>query len=545
MKRAILFTICNLLLLSTGLLKSQTFLNTSILPYQTNASPVFGKDIVIHDMPDRDQRNIAICSAFNGWLYGVHSYLDGDLNYISFIRSVDEGLTWEIINEGSSFGGYLTLRYDIIVCGNNLTDMRIFLSQVAMDTISYEKFGVLFNGRYFAEPFAPDTYLFGDAVGWYKDVAMAYDKNFPATNSNPFSIAILYSKTGIKDSLIFHYSENGGQSFDNRRVVTVSNHKIEKVALAFGRSASYPEGRYFAAWEEKDTPNATTGHIYTAHTEPYFNSPFTTPVCLVSLDSYYINRGRNPVIACQMSNNDNNYGNLTEVVLFERYVPSLAKYDIAGFYNTQATTSNQFQKFSISSSQDNKLQPDINFNSYKSEFMVTYFDSTTRKLPFLTHDINMTNPDSWTVVSSCYNDSTNIIKPWPKVELSQSKQDGFNVWTQERSTGNGMSMFDATYSTYTGLEGKINENSEISIRAFPNPCDNKITMFFNLKKAEKISIRLFNTAGLCIGTVTDNFFSEGKHFINYDTSKLPQSTYYFILSTDKYSLKPGKITIIR
>ncbi len=39
------------------------------IPYKTNRSPLFGKDIVIHDMPDRDQRNIAVCSAFYGWLY--------------------------------------------------------------------------------------------------------------------------------------------------------------------------------------------------------------------------------------------------------------------------------------------------------------------------------------------------------------------------------------------------------------------------------------------------------------------------------------------
>jgi len=57
-----------------------------------------------------------------------------------------------------------------------------------------------------------------------------------------------------------------------------------------------------------------------AHSEPDFNSPFTTPVCLDSLDSTGINKNRNPKITCQFSIADNDSSNLTEIILAEKWI---------------------------------------------------------------------------------------------------------------------------------------------------------------------------------------------------------------------------------
>ena len=201
-------------------------------------------------------------------------------------------------------------------------------------------------------------------------IALSTDLMYPASNSSPHSLGILYSTHNISynlDSIIFCSSGDGGMSLESRQVVaaTTGNH-FNKVALAYGRSSSWNSGRYFAAWEEKGSYTSNTGHIFTAHSNPNFNSPFTTPVQLDALDPSALNMCRNPAIACQFNNVDNDSTNLSEVILFDKYDPANQKYDITGFYNLQAANHSNFRKLIISNSAHNNFQPSINFNPLDS-----------------------------------------------------------------------------------------------------------------------------------------------------------------------------------
>jgi len=178
---------------------------------------------------------------------------------------------------------------------------------------------------------------------------------------------------------------------------------------------------------------------------------------------------RNPSIACQYNNTNNDSANLTEVVLFDRYDPSNQKYDIRGYYNLQATNHSNFKKLTISNSAHNNLQPSINFNPFDSTFMVTYYDSTTQKLPFLLNNFKLNNPDNWQVVTTGYNDDDNLSAPYPKVALDLGQKQGVNIWAKEGTGGNGVAMFDAPYSIYTGISGNNTGGLARLIGAYPNP----------------------------------------------------------------------------
>jgi len=538
-KSVIIFGFVITIFLSTSLSAQHYDNDPPAIPLKSFSVPMFGKDIIIHDQPDRDQRNISVCSAFNGWLYGIYSFLNGDWYYTAIIRSIDNGMTWEVLAEGNSqMRNYLFNRWDILVCGNTLSELRLFLVRADMDTLDPMEIGSIFATRLIAEPFGPDSYLFGDGVGWYKDIAIASDQNFPASNADPFSVGILYSKTDRiihKDSLIFRYSGDGGQTFNNRRVITYSGRKIEKVALAYGRSASKPEGRYFAAWEEKDYPNVTTGHIYTAHTEPDFNSPFTKPICIDSLYPSLINKVRNPAISCQSGQYDNDSLDMTEVILFEKLRTDSNAFKIQGVYNIQPTSSNYFREFSLSGSSNNEIQPDICFNPFTSSFMVTYFDSTGKKLPFLSNNVNLTNPNSWEIESTGYNDEPNILKPWPRVELNYFKQDGINIWTKEGPGGHGISLFDAPYSTYTGItEHNLRQTIRL-LRSFPNPCDESASVRFELTEKTQATISLYTILGQSIQAHPESQYSSGLNEVKLNTAKLPEGCYICILKTENHS----------
>jgi len=256
-------------------------------------------------------------------------------------------------------------------------------------------------------------------------------------------LGLVFSKRSISnDSIVFYSSSNGGISFDSHYNIASSQNYLYKVSLSYGRSPSENSGRYFAVWEEFANLNSKSGHIYTAHSEPDFNSPFTSPIVLDNLDPGSTNEASNPVIECQNNSDDNDSLNISEIILYEKYLPLSHKANIAGFYNKKAATSNNFQKFTINALSDNNLQPEICFNLFDSTFNITYFDSTTLNLPYYKHDFNMSDPDSWIELSAGYNDNNNLMAPYPKVVLDFETQLCANVWIGELGNGNGSALFD-------------------------------------------------------------------------------------------------------
>lgn len=546
MKLRFTILIFSVLLFSIDGLKSQSINTISpVLPLKSTNSVLFGKDIIMNNQPDQDQRNVAICSAFNGWLYSANSYfdaIDGDPVF-TIIKSIDNGITWTVISDlimPLQFNKCKSI--DLAVIGDSITNLKVIFAGLFSDASTVD-LGLAIVWSFNGETGDYEDQLF--IQNSIYDIALATDFNYPALNSNPHSLGVLYSKwSANRDSIIFRSSSNGGMSLGSWHVVATSTKRYHKVALAYGRSASYNSGRYFAAWQEQDQTISNLGHIYTAHTNPDFNSPFTTPVNLDSLIPSNINMCRNPAIACQYNNVDNDSSNLTEVVLFDKYISSQNSYGIDGFYNKTATTSNHFTPFTLNLSSNSRQQSSIAFNPFENTFMVTYYDSTTQKLPFLKNDFNLTNANSWEYVSSGYNDSSNLAAPYPKVALNMGQQKGANVWSAERAGGNGIAMFDAPYSTYTGIPGNNKPNDDRLFGAYPNPCKDVTNIGVELKKPGKVNITLYDLYGQSVGILTDQYYSSGKHYLRIDVSFFPSGTYIYKFQTSAY-IASGKLMMVK
>jgi hypothetical protein len=531
-----------LLLCLTGLNAQTGWFGGSGVPLKPQ-SPLFGKDIVINNQELQNQRNVAICSAFNGWLFSVYTYIDqiNNMPALTIMKSIDNGISWMVFYDSPwPNTGFMFTSMNIVTIGDSISNLKIIIAGVnTSGTYDMGEAVVFkFNGATgdFEDKLLDETSVY--------DIVLATDYNFPANGSNPASLGILYSKwTNNEDSIIFRTSSNGGITLDNKRIISVSANRYHKVALAYGRSSTYFNGNYYAAWEEHANLGLTKGHIYTAHTYPNFNSAFTRPINLDSIDPVNINLCRNPSLACQYNNSDNDSANLTEVVLFEKYNPSGGDYDVTGYYNLQSTTTSHFRPLNIAATSNNELQPDISFNPYNSKFMVTYFDSTNKKLPFLTNDVNLANPDSWNVVSQGYNDNSNLVAPYPKVKVNSGQQDGMNAWIAEGTGGNGVAMFDAPYSTYTGISGQGGTTAKL-IGSYPNPCATTINIAFELKNAGKVTIDVMSIMGQPLGTVTNQDYSAGKHTVKYDVTGLPSGSYLYNFRSGDFSAS-GKFTVVR
>jgi hypothetical protein len=537
-------------LLFINLLHAQSTLQTaSGFPLKQINSPVFGKDIVINKDSSQDQRQIAICSAFNGWLFAAYGYfIEADkISALTLLKSIDNGVTWSILTDEMYPAENNELRnINLVSIGDSISNIKVILSTVAKEITAPNEPGQAMVMRYDDEAGVWDKTLFSKPQCY--DIAIAADLMYPANNSNPFSIGILYSRhtSNQGDSIIFLSSSDGGNTVNNRKVLDITvGKRFSNVALTYGRTQSWNSGRYFAAWVERNNVNANTGHIYTAHSEPNIDSPFTTPINLDSLDPENINMCQNPKIACQFNNIDNDSSNLTEIVLFEKYIIENNRYDIEGYFNKKATNSNHFTQFSLNSSSDNKKQPSINFNPFDSTFMVTYYDSTTQKLPFLRKNFNLPDPGSWEIVTPGYNDNTNLDAPYPKLILNINEKQGANVWTREGSGGNGIAMFDAPYSTYTGILEDIKTSDSKIINAYPIPCSYEIKIAFDIKKKANVTIQVLSILGQPLGTVTNEWYSEGKHTIRYDVSNFPNGTYLFKFNSGDCLSIIEKFSILR
>jgi hypothetical protein len=373
-----------------------------------------------------------------------------------------------------------------------------------------------------------------DPSGSVNDIRICGDHMYPATNSNPYSIAVLYSKNQGADTLIFKSSGNGGVSFDTKRVVAVSHNHLKNVSINYGRCPSKNQGRYFIAWEETSSFYTDFGHIYTAHTEPDFNSPFTVPVCLDSLDNALINNCRNPKIACQYNNINNDSANLTAVVLFEKQT-TYNNWDVIGYYNKQAVGSSHFKRLTVASSANNEIQPDINFNSASNTFMATYFDSTNLKLPFVSNDYNLSSPDLWDLISSGYNDLTNINNPCPRVVYNNSEHQAAVVWNTEGANGNGVALFDAQYLYNTLVPNDYSGNTTKFYPAFPNPASTSVTLKFYIPRSQIVRISLHSMVGQPIDLIVNKAFRAGMNDVKCSVGHLQQGSYICKFLTEDFA----------
>jgi len=492
---------------------------------------LFGSDIIINNQPIQNQRQVTICSAFNGWLFAEYMYNDIYNNAaVAVLKSIDNGLTWTPFINGVFPGSRSFNSLELIATGDSISNLKLFLAFLPTSAPKPQTtYSTAYVWRYNGVTGAFEDGIFEDTP--VSSIALCDDFNYPANGSGPYSIGVLYSKKcGNIDSLIFRSSGNGGVSLDYMQGIASQGERFHQVALTYGRSPSRPNGRYFAGWIAKPALTASTGNFLTAHTNPDFNSPFTNPVNLSSINPSYINVCRNPAISCQVSNIDNDSSNITEIILFDKYDASNQRYDVKGFYNLQAANYSNFKPINFTDSLSNNVKPSVNFNSFESKFMVTYFDSTNLKLPFLLNNFNLESPDSWEVITPGYNDIVNLSEPGPKVVLNVGQQQGTVVWCSIGTDGNGVATLDAEY-LYTGLPSITRFGISKLFTVYPVPCTTSLTISFLLQKTEKVTIILYHINGKVASTIANDVFKTGINTVEVNTASHVAASYFVTFRT--------------
>jgi hypothetical protein len=376
-------------------------------------------------------------------------------------------------------------------------------------------------------------------------VAIASDSKYPSAGSNPFSIGVLYSKAGnAKDSIIFRSSGDGGVTFDNHKAVAAMQSYLGgKVALAFGRSQSHPEGRYFAAWCEAPYWDPA-GQIFTSCTDASFNSTWTVPFRVDLIPQNAANTSKNPVIACQANNTDNGSTEFTTMILFDRHDLSTGKQGVVGVYNTSPLSSNNWNATLVSDPANSlDFQADVTFNPENNNFYATWCDSTGQSLKCSYQAVDVPAPDAWSSFATSYNDMPNLLAPYPRIAINSAAGQVVHVWTGQVSGIIGNATFDGgdLYVSTPELTAAV-KSLEVSI--FPNPCQSYATISFQLKYSSSISLIVYNLNGQRLMTLPETRLTEGKQTIQLKVDDLDAGSYIFKLATGSGNYN-GRFEIIR
>jgi hypothetical protein len=506
----------------------------NVLPYKTPNSILYGSDVIIDDQPTQDQRNTCLSVAYNGWLYTCISVNEGGAWRWKIFLSTDDGSTWTILRDTQLGANWYVASIDIVVTGNAIANLKIFVSRILNNSSTGNSELIVSqldgNTGYTLLTLWENIASGGEI---FRDVDIASDYRFPAVGAVPFSIAVLYSKSiAAVDSIVLLTSSNGGTSIDGYQTVCTTGSYTRNVSLAYGSCENFFNGRYFAAWEARTSSVADLGRIFTAHTTTYFDSPFTTPFGLDNLLTSTENFARNPSIACQFNNTDNDMLNLTEIVLFDRaYNGTLTDFDVVGCFNKEAANTDNWGVFGLDASYTTSdIQPKINFDPGYNNFLATYFNSTNQKLRFLGKYMNMIDPYNWVLISDKYNDAINLMNPYPQIEINPVYLQVAHVWNGE-GIGGGVATFDAEYS-HVGI--KEEPPAGVSVAVSPNPAASRATFRIDLKETSQLTIQLFSLQGKEMMQVAAGNYSTGVHSFVADVSMLPEGCYlYRVAAGDK------------
>jgi len=524
---------------------AQSEMPKTSIPYKGGNSVLYGGDIIVDDQSAQDQRGNCLAVAFNGWLYAAHMINNTTPKSWTVMMSTDDGLTWNTIINNPISTDWYTVALDIMVCGMSTADLKLYVARIYENdiTVSSELKLVQYDANDGTElsTLRDDIVYSGDR---FVDVAIASDYYFPAWSAGQYSIGMAYSKTTPSiDYIGFISYGDAGASPQPDQNVYAGGMFVRNVAVAYGRSATYLNGRYHVAWEERTYSSDDIGQIWTAHTVSTYNDSFTTPLRLENLVSASAGYCRNPSISCQFNNTDNGSGNYTEIVLFDRaYNGNTADFDIIGTYNLAASNTDSWSIFGMDASiATSDYEPDINFDPAFNNFLVTYYNSTETKLRYLVQYMDLPDPYNWIVIFDKYNYDDNLVNPYPKVEINPVYIQVAHLWTCERPGGNGETTFDAEYST-AGIQPAAND--QFRLRAYPNPANSIVRIAMTLSQEDRITVKIMDAFGKSGNILFEGNVPKGESVINADVSGMAAGCYLYTVQSAT-ATSTGRLVIIR
>lgn len=502
----------------------------------------FGQDVILYQQSGVNQRNAVVTSAFNGWLYAAYTTVNSALNEggITILKSTDNGFNWNVMDSYTP----TDVRYrdvEIEVAGTDTNDLKLFLAAIREDVTAGTYLVFLDEYNATTGDFIGSNFNKSSGIRQIYDIDLATDNLSPAVGSSPYSIGILYSVSGpLRDSILFYSSVDGGATFPNKQIVATTSSYNRKVSLAYGKSNSGSNGRYFAVWEQIAAAGNRNGNVYYSRCQTTVNGSWITPVNIDSISSAAAGVTRNPRIACSISDVDADSGGVSALILVDRdFNGDASDYDVLGFYNKIAHFTSNFTRLDVmNSGSSNDMQSDIVYNPTDSVFSVVYVDSTTHELVYTSKHFNLPNPSTWTTLSATLNDNPTATRnAFPRIAWHNSPDGAAIVWNDEGAGGNGVAMFDAEYfNLYVSTPSETPQTFDVTV--FPNPSADWMNIQLDLDQQSDIEMRIMDISGRVVSQLYQTAVA-GTTTIPVNVSDLNAGNYFIhlLINGEPYTQK--------
>lgn len=506
------------------------FLNTNSLIAQQASK--WGSDIIISNQPTEIQTNAKIAVAFNGWLFS--SYESDGRVYVK--KSKNNGLNWEHVFY-SNTGVYST---DMIVCGNTVEDLSVFVSGFFIHPstryVFVDRIDVSANT-------VSERLIYNERLGTnVRDTKLASDYKFPSYIANPYSVAVCFSSSEMpNDSIISIVSTDGGETFPliNKEVIDVTDKYFDKISIAFGKNKSYINGRYFVAYEKYDVNNDKYGNIKYAYTTGNVLASYSPPIYLDSLIGN-ANKNKNPSIVCQFDTLDNS-GTMPIMIAFEsRYNNNDNDLIISKNIDPINYPTNWDFAY-LNGTYDNEIHANLSYDPAYHNFLATVFNETKKEISYKVKNISTVNNNEWQIINSKINTSNQLTLPYPQVEINPVLNQAAFVWIQGTPSVSGVAMFNAEYSIYDDAI-KNNEEKYTDFKIYPNPANNIVYIEIDNNEKENIYIEIISITGKILKTQNIQPISKT---ISIDITDIPAGIYICKAFGNKNKYSQQKLIINR
>ena len=396
----------------------------------------------------------------NGYLFAVRTFenTNNEIGQTAVCFSIDSGQTWRSLY-GTGGDSFRISAIDIAVTPVNSNTIYLFCAFATRNldetnyTLRVERFRIRFDSigtPAILNAFNATVIKQASATRKVNDIQLASSSKAILGTNVPYTVGILYSchaPAGL-DSVNFLLSVDSGATYIPKNV-HVSAY-LRKVSIAYGNSASQPEGMYFFAWERMLSPNGKYGNVFASHTIDSVNGQiYPTHFLDGNVDINMLGKCRNPRIAASYGGTDNDSAAITAIVLADYAKNGYgSNNDIVGFYNKRSAVGD-WQLLNLASSLRNEMQADVVFNRGTNQFLATYLDSTNGIMPLLSNSINLTNPNGWPMLSLQYNDfNAGLNNAFPHIAINPINNGAALAWTQGNFNNRSVGLFDANYLNY-------------------------------------------------------------------------------------------------
>lgn len=469
-----------------------------------------GNVVIENSNPNLDQSKVEMDIAFNGWIYAGYITTDsanGNKSGITVRLSKDNGVTWQTFTSyTSSNSTYLGI--DIALAGTDTNNLQLIVAtSIYVSTTNLYAVQVSRYNAATGASFSPLTIVTNQRS--IRDIAIATDYKFPAQNAAPYSIGLAYAVGSTLDSLNFICSMDAGATWRPSTNVATSTKYITRISMAYGYSNTAYFGRYFIAWEDFQYSNDRKGHVFVSKNYSFVDGPFSSPMCLDSINGSNINNLSNPRVAVSQTNGDNDSSSITAVVLCESdYYGDGSDIDVIAFSNKTASNTNHWKRVFVSSSGSSReVQPDVWFDRNSKKFMATCLDSTQHILPYFTNDLNISDPNGqWNRQIINYDGSGNLLaNAFPRVVANPLTGKATFVWIRNNPS-------------YKKGVAYINAEDGVSVRTTLNVTNCRFAPYY-------FNLQYLNTSGTYMDTLYTASYADSIITLNYTRVPVPNNTF--------------------